>query len=91
MQKTEDEVLQNQQDSVKESVLMKTISGQPFLCNIPNVDEVAERQRRTVTEELSESETKQSIERALKLLEPLAKDCLYFRVSRFWRWNAALS
>ncbi|KAI8384390.1 uncharacterized protein BYT42DRAFT_562370 [Radiomyces spectabilis] len=69
-------------------VMMTSSFGQPFLCNIPNVDKDREKHERLMYErETAEEDTQQIIRRGLELLEPLSNECLYFHTHEYWTYE----
>lgn len=66
-----------------QTMLMRDSYGQPFLCNIPQVDrDEAEHQEQMEAETKDTHEDEQKlIERGLELLQPLENSCLQFYVT----------
>ncbi|KAI7869023.1 hypothetical protein BDF14DRAFT_1787101 [Spinellus fusiger] len=91
--KTEDQVSMNYENTSKdtkkkESVMMMSAYGQPFLCTLPNVNaKDDEKRQQLIKEQASQENTHGSIEKGLDLLEPLSKGCLYFALHSYWTYE----
>lgn len=57
-------------------MIVRDISGQPFLCNIPLITDEKEEENKEEKEE--EEEEDKIIERGLNLLKPLENSCIHF-------------
>ncbi|KAG0903415.1 hypothetical protein G6F34_001141 [Rhizopus arrhizus] len=67
---------QLQQFSTEQNLIVRDISGQPFLCNIPLITDEKEEENKEEKEE--EEEEDKIIERGLNLLKPLENSCIHF-------------
>ncbi|KAI9320907.1 hypothetical protein BX666DRAFT_1875459 [Dichotomocladium elegans] len=76
-------------DRNDKSVLMMNSYGQPYHCTIPDTNEdKTQPEADTSRDTLTGQEMQQSIERGLKLLEPLGKQgCLYFPTPGYWTYE----
>ncbi|ORE22582.1 hypothetical protein BCV71DRAFT_260100 [Rhizopus microsporus] len=72
-----------------QTMLMRDSYGQPFLCNIPQVDrDEAEHQEQMEAETKDTHEDEQKlIERGLELLQPLENSCLQFYTHQYWAYE----
>ncbi|CAG8466517.1 7188_t:CDS:2 [Acaulospora morrowiae] len=73
----------NNADTKKTSIMMRTASGQSYICQIPYVSNL------TVVEEKKPEEKNDNVElmnKGLALLEPMKDDCLYY-IHGWWTYE----
>lgn len=75
-----DKISQSQlQDvSFEQNMVMRDMSGQPFLCHIPTVTKEEREQEPPVDIKEETQDVERIIEKGLELLKPLENNCLQF-------------